>query len=112
VLRILTVNFAAIHTSTMVRFAGSTQAPRLIYSFPQALTHSLYDLVTHPEYVDDMRKEAEAIIEEDGWTKAAMQRMRKIDSFLKESQRLNSAGSSEFDLRSISAGYSELKCLT
>lgn len=42
-----------------------------------------------------MRKEAEAIIGEDGWTKAGMQKMRKIDSFLKESQRLNSLSSSE-----------------
>jgi len=74
VLRILTVNFGAIHTST------------------KTLTHSLYDLAIHPEYVEDMRKEAEAVIAEDGWTKAAMQKMRKIDSFLKESQRLNSLG--------------------
>lgn len=74
VLRILTVNFAAIHTSTMT------------------LTHSLYDLAVHPEYIQAMREEAEKIIEEDGWTKAAMQRMRKIDSFLKECQRLNSIG--------------------
>ncbi|KAJ3556908.1 hypothetical protein NP233_g11870 [Leucocoprinus birnbaumii] len=74
VLRILTVNFAAIHTSTMT------------------LTHSVYDLAVHPEYVKEMREEAEKILEEDGWTKPAMQRMRKIDSFLKESQRLNSIG--------------------
>ncbi len=42
-----------------------------------------------------MRKEAAAAIAEDGWTKGAMQKMRKIDSFLKESQRLNCLGSSE-----------------
>jgi len=75
VLRILTVNFAAIHTSTIT------------------LTQSLYDLAIHPEYVEDMRKEAEAVIAGDGWTKVAMQKMRKIDSFLKESQRLNSLSS-------------------
>jgi cytochrome P450 len=60
----------------------------------QTLTHSLYDLAVHPEYVRDMREEAEKIIEEEGWTKTAMQRMRKVDSFLKESQRLNSIGNS------------------
>ncbi|KXN83236.1 Ent-kaurene oxidase [Leucoagaricus sp. SymC.cos] len=75
VLRVLSVNFAAIHTSTM------------------ALTQSLYDLAIHPEYVEAMREEAETIVTQEGWTKAAMQKMRKIDSFLKESQRLNSAGS-------------------
>lgn len=56
----------------------------------QALTHALYDLAIHPEYMKEMRDEIEAIIAEDGWTKPAMQRMRKVDSFLKESQRLNS----------------------
>ncbi|KAJ3566941.1 hypothetical protein NP233_g6679 [Leucocoprinus birnbaumii] len=75
VLRILAINFAAIHTSTM--------------SFTQAL----YDLAIHPEYVAEMREEAENVIREHGWTKAAMGQMRKIDSFLKESQRLNSVGS-------------------
>jgi hypothetical protein len=45
-----------------------------------------------------MRREAEAVIAEDGWTKSAMQKMRKIDSFLKESQRLNSLGSREYFL--------------
>lgn len=75
VLRILAINFAAIHTSTM--------------SFTQAL----YDLATQPDYVAEMREEAENVIREYGWTKAAMQHMRKIDSFLKESQRLNSVGS-------------------
>lgn len=39
--------------------------------------------------------EKEAAIAEDGWTKSAAQKMRKIDSFLKESQRLSSLGSRE-----------------
>ncbi|KXN83238.1 Ent-kaurene oxidase [Leucoagaricus sp. SymC.cos] len=74
VLRILSINFAAIHTSTI--------------SFTQAL----YDLAIQPQYVAEMREEAEKVIREHGWTKLAMQQMRKIDSFLKESQRLNSIG--------------------
>jgi hypothetical protein len=56
----------------------------------------LYDLAVHPEYVKEMREEADAVIEEHGWTKAAMQKMRKIDSFLKESQRVNGLASSKF----------------
>lgn len=36
-----------------------------------------------------MREEAETIISEEGWTKPALGKMRKIDSFLKESQRFN-----------------------
>ncbi|KAF7777679.1 hypothetical protein Agabi119p4_3751 [Agaricus bisporus var. burnettii] len=74
-LRILSINFAAIHTSTMT------------------FTQALYDLACHPECVDELRQEAESLIAEHGWTKAAMQRMRKVDSFIKESQRMNSTGS-------------------
>lgn len=66
------------------------------HSLWQTLTHSLYDLAIHPEYVDEMREEARAAVEEYGWSKAAMQKMRKIDSFMKESLRLNSTGSREF----------------
>lgn len=47
-----------------------------------------------------MREEAETLIEEYGWTKAALQRMRKVDSFLKESHRMNSVASCKSDLPS------------
>lgn len=43
-----------------------------------------------------MREEVEAVVQEGGWTKAAMGKMRKIDSFLRETQRLNSLGASTF----------------
>lgn len=36
-----------------------------------------------------LREEVEQVIEEEGWTKAAMQRLRKVDSFLREALRLN-----------------------
>ena len=36
-----------------------------------------------------LREEAEAAIKEDGWTKDAFASMWKLDSFLRESQRLN-----------------------
>jgi len=59
------------------------------------LTHALYDLVAHPEYVKEMREEAETMIKAYGWTKNSMHRMRKIDSFLRESQRFTGLGSSK-----------------
>ncbi|KIJ05875.1 hypothetical protein PAXINDRAFT_92824, partial [Paxillus involutus ATCC 200175] len=64
-LRILSLNFAAIH------------------SFTQAL----YNLAANPQYMKPLREEVESIVETDGWSKGALMRMRKIDSFLKESQR-------------------------
>ena len=39
-----------------------------------------------------MRQEVEAIIEAEGWTKASIGKMRKVDSFVKESQRMGNGG--------------------
>ncbi|KZT20329.1 cytochrome P450 [Neolentinus lepideus HHB14362 ss-1] len=72
--RILTVNFAAIHTSST--------------SFTQAL----YNLASRPEYIAPLREEINAVVAEHGWTKTAMQKMRKLDSFMKESQRFEGLG--------------------
>ncbi|OBZ73430.1 Ent-kaurene oxidase [Grifola frondosa] len=74
VLRILAANFAAIHSSSM--------------SFTQAL----YYLAANPEFVGPLREEVDAVISAEGWSKAAMDKMRKIDSFLKESQRMMGPG--------------------
>ncbi|KAJ7882345.1 cytochrome P450 [Mycena olivaceomarginata] len=74
VMRILFANFAAIHTSSMT------------------FTHAIFDLTTYPEHLLPMREEAERIIKAEGWTKAALNSMVKIDSFLRESQRLNGIG--------------------
>ncbi|KAJ7652562.1 cytochrome P450, partial [Mycena rosella] len=67
--RILGTNMAAIHTSSM------------------ALTAALYDLTTYPEHILPMREEAERVVAEQGWSKASLGHMHKIDSFLRESQR-------------------------
>jgi hypothetical protein len=39
-----------------------------------------------------MREEAERVVKKEGWTKAALNSMVKIDSFFRESQRINSNG--------------------
>ena len=48
----------------------------------------------HPEYIQPLREEIEAIIEKEGWTKASVMKMRKLDSFLKESIRMHPLGQS------------------
>ncbi|KIJ13821.1 hypothetical protein PAXINDRAFT_80382, partial [Paxillus involutus ATCC 200175] len=50
---------------------------------------ALYDLAANPQYMDPLREEVEAIVETDGWTKEALAKMRKLDSFLKKSQRMD-----------------------
>jgi len=68
---VLLINFAAIHTTTM------------------ALTHLLYELATRPEYVQPLRDEVEEVIKQEGWTKSAASKLRKLDSFIKETMRLS-----------------------
>ena len=68
--RVLVVNFAAIHTSSN--------------NFCQVL----YNLAAYPSYVPILREEVSLIVREEGWTKAAMGKMVKLESFLAETMRL------------------------
>ncbi|KAK0212144.1 cytochrome P450 [Desarmillaria ectypa] len=70
IIRMLGVNFAAIHTTSIT------------------FTAILFALAAHPEYVQILRSEVETVIAEEGWTKAAMGKMNQLDSFLKEAQRV------------------------
>ena len=70
----LLVVLGAAHTTTM---AG---------------THAIYDLTAHPEYLESLREEVSGLIhEEKGWNKTVLNKMKMMDSFLKESQRLSPA---------------------
>lgn len=53
----------------------------------QSASFTLLWLADHPEYIDPLRDEVEQVIVEHGWTKAAMGKMWKLDSLLKEFQR-------------------------
>ena len=58
----------------------------------QSITHVIYDLAARPECMQPLRDEIEPIIAAEGWTKAAMGKMWKLDSFLKECMRYNGIG--------------------
>jgi len=73
-LRVLTVNFAAIHTTST------------------AFTHTLYNLAAMPQYIQPLREEVEAVVAKDGWSKMSLTKMRKLDSFIRESLRFNASG--------------------
>ncbi|THH27110.1 hypothetical protein EUX98_g7079 [Antrodiella citrinella] len=68
-LRILIINQAAIHTSTMM------------------FSHVLYHLAASPEYQAELREEIDRIVAEDGWNKESLAKMIKVDSFVKEIAR-------------------------
>ncbi|KIM76338.1 hypothetical protein PILCRDRAFT_797492 [Piloderma croceum F 1598] len=71
--RILVLNFGAIFTTTM------------------SFTHALFNLAAMPYHIHPLREEVEAIVNKEGWSKASLDKMHKLDSFLKESQRYNAS---------------------
>ncbi|RDX48972.1 cytochrome P450 [Lentinus brumalis] len=73
-IRIMSTNLGALHTTSM------------------SLTNALFDLAAHPEYAQPLRDEIAPIVAAEGWTKQALHRMWKVDSFLKESHRYNGMG--------------------
>jgi len=72
--RLLVINFAAIFTTSL------------------SFTTALYYLLSNPEYIEPLRHEVETVVAEEGWTKAGIDKMLKIDSFLRESQRISGIG--------------------
>ena len=72
VYRQLMVALASIHTTSM------------------SLTHFMYDLCTYPEHLAELLQELVNTLREDsGFKKTTLNKMRKLDSFLKESMRMH-----------------------
>jgi cytochrome P450 len=69
--RVLVMNFASIHTTA------------------NTFTHALYTLAAHPECVEPLREEVDAVVATHGWTKASISKLDRVDSFLRESIRIN-----------------------
>ena len=58
----------------------------------QAFTSAFYHLLSDLEYIEPLRRDVETAVAEEGWTKAAMDKMLKLDSFVRESQRIGVPG--------------------
>lgn len=70
---LIMMSLAVVHTSTM------------------AMTHALYDLILRPGFLGPIREEIKETLSE-GWengTWKQFQKLKKLDSFLRESQRFN-----------------------
>ena len=65
----------------------------LIIERQQAFVQVLYRLLANPDYIGPLRQEVDAVISEEGWTKAAIDKMYKIDSVIRETQRMDSISS-------------------
>ena len=55
-------------------------------------SHAVYNLVSHPEYIEPLREEIDPLVSAYGWEKTTITKMRKLDSFLKETLRLHPLG--------------------
>ncbi|KAI1385879.1 cytochrome P450 [Hypoxylon trugodes] len=84
VMKILFLIVAAMHTSAITAI------------------HALHDLCAYPEWIEELREEALREISTDGWSNNSLLRLRKMESFLKESGRTNSAGIVSFQRLVIS----------
>ncbi|THV02256.1 cytochrome P450 [Dendrothele bispora CBS 962.96] len=79
-MRILNINMAAIHTTSM------------------AYTNVLYHLAIQPEEViTALREEVQSVTDELGWNKVAMGHLRRMDSFMKEAARHMGTGAMTVD---------------
>lgn len=59
-------------------------------STASSLINTLFDLISFPEYQSPLLQEIETVLAETGgWNLSAVQKMKRLDSFIKESQRLN-----------------------
>lgn len=59
------------------------------------MSHVLFDLAARPEYIEPLRREAQEITESEGWSKNAIAKLYKMDSFIRESIRYSSLSASE-----------------
>ena len=68
----MVASFAAIHTTAM------------------NVTHVIYNLAAYPEYQEPLREELEQVLAADNGVliKSSMTKLKKMDSFIKESQRM------------------------
>ncbi|GFF25551.1 ent-kaurene oxidase [Aspergillus lentulus] len=73
---LIVMALAVVHTSSML------------------MTHAIYDLMVRPEYIEPLREEVRETVK-DGWdkvTQASFASQRRLDSFMRESQRFNPTG--------------------
>lgn len=62
-----------------------------VHTSSATIIHVLFDLCANPEFMDELRQDVQQAVSESGWTLASIAKMKKIDSFMKESQRMNQA---------------------
>jgi len=52
------------------------------------LVQALYHLASHPQYAVTLREEIASVVGDSGWSKKSIDRLDKLDSFIRETQRV------------------------
>lgn len=67
-----------------------------IHTTSNLLTNVMYDLAAHPEYIQPLREEIQAVFAEDGeLKKTSLLKLKLMDSIMKETQRVHPVGLSK-----------------
>jgi cytochrome P450 len=75
----LSLTLAAIHTTT------------------ETTSQAIFDLCEYPEVADELRREIIEVIGEHGWAKTSLYKLKLMDSFLKEGQRVRPMSSTSMN---------------
>ncbi|KAI1423459.1 cytochrome P450 [Xylaria sp. FL1777] len=85
--KIMFLTLAAIHTTTM------------------SVTHAIFDLCAMPYYIEHLRQEISEVTSKHGWSLLAINDFKLLDSFVKESQRVNHPGLLSFNRKVLKTLY-------
>ncbi|KAH9998657.1 cytochrome P450 [Russula vinacea] len=87
--RLLLANAVSIHTTSL----ASDDNHDILYDIALIMSLDVNACIVpsswNPEYIEPLRQEVDAVITKEGWTKAGIDKMHKVDSFLRETQRLD-----------------------
>ncbi|KAK7443296.1 hypothetical protein CaCOL14_012230 [Colletotrichum acutatum] len=59
-----------------------------VHTTTDLLTQTLFDIMDHPQLIPVLREEIVTVINQDGWEKTALYKLKLMDSVVKESQRI------------------------
>ncbi|KFY58689.1 hypothetical protein V496_06002 [Pseudogymnoascus sp. VKM F-4515 (FW-2607)] len=78
-------------------------ATAAIHTTRMAVMHAIYDLAARPEYVEPLREEIQNALKMSGgtFTKQCLTQLRRLDSFMKESQRHNPPSIATFQRKAL-----------
>jgi cytochrome P450 len=81
-----------------IEYSNSSMAMAMaaIHTTTETLSQALLDICQYPDVADQLREEVVDVVGENGWAKTSLYKLKLMDSFLKEGQRVHpmSAGTS------------------